>query len=164
MPTAKQLIKLLKLKPHPREGGHFAETYRSGEDIAPAALPARYRGRRAHSTAIYYLLTPKTFSPLHTLSSDEVYHFYIGDPVEVLMLGKTAMTVVLGTRLSKGQRPQLVVPKGVWQGLRLKKSGKFALLGTTVAPGFEYSDYEGTDGKSLISKFPKLKQRIESLL
>jgi len=164
MPTAKQLIRLLKLRPHPREGGYFVETYRSDEGFLRKALPKRYYGKRAHSTAIYYLLTSGTISPLHRLKSDEVYHFYLGDPVEVLLLGKKARTVILGTKLSKGERPQLVVPKGVWQGLRLKKGGRFALLGTTVAPGFDYSDYEAADGRALVLKYPEFKNLVEALL
>jgi predicted cupin superfamily sugar epimerase len=166
----KHLIRLLKLRPHPREGGHFRESYRSDEAISSAALPARYRHagksprKRSVSTAIYYLVTSGKGSPLHRLRSDEVYHFYIGDPVEVLLLGKKAETAVLGTELSKGERPQLVVPKGVWQGLRLKKGGSFALLGTTVAPGFDYSDYESADGQLLLSKYPKFKKLIAALL
>jgi hypothetical protein len=163
MNTADRLIRALGLKPHPKEGGYFAETYRSGESVPAKALPKRYAGRRALSTAIYYLLTPETLSPLHRLSSDEVYHFYIGDPVEVLLLGKKARRMLLGPGILTGERPQLLVPRGTWQGLRLKKGGSFALLGTTVAPGFEYADYEHGDRAALVRAYPRQKAMILAL-
>src|SRR5438876_1104235 len=96
--SAQELIDFLHLQPHPKEGGHFRETYRAGETIASAGLPARYGSARAHGTAIYYLLTPGTFSALHRLQSDEIFHFYLGDPVRMLQLGPDGKghSVVLG--------------------------------------------------------------------
>src|SRR4051812_14701927 len=88
-PTAEEVIRTLGLVPHPREGGHFVETYRAGESVSVVALPPRYRSdgpARALSTCIYYLLTPTTFSAVHRLRSDEVFHFYLGDVVEMLRL------------------------------------------------------------------------------
>ncbi len=144
MTTAARIIKLLGLKPLRPEGGCFRETYRSRESIPARNLPARYRGKRAQSTAIYFLLTPHTFSAMHRVRSDEVYHFYAGDPVELLVLppGKRGAAYVLGNDLTGRQRPQLVIPRGAWQGARLAKGGAWALLGTTVAPGFDYADFE----------------------
>src|ERR1041385_8561277 len=84
--TAEEIIALLKLKPHPKEGGFFAETWRADEAIPPGVLPPRYSGPRAIGTCIYYLLTPTTFSAMHRLQSDEIFHFYLGDPVEMLQL------------------------------------------------------------------------------
>src|SRR5262249_32092133 len=109
--TADEVIELLKLQPHPVEGGFFRETYRTADLLAGKGE------RRSISTAIYYLLTPKTVSALHRLPGDEVFHFYAGDPVRMLQLWPdgTTRTLVLGTDLKAGQVPQLVVPGGVWQ-------------------------------------------------
>src|SRR5947199_8605757 len=121
MPTADELIRHLKLQPHPKEGGFFRETYRAADVWPAAALPARYGHDRRASTAIYYLLTPTTFSALHRLRSDEIFHFYLGSPVRMLQLlpDGSGRTVVLGPDLLAGQQPQLVVPPGIWQGSML---------------------------------------------
>src|SRR5579883_1419925 len=97
---AQEIIDLLNLKPLTGEGGFFAETYRANESVA--ALPGRYRGeQRSFSTAIYYLLTPESFSSMHRVASDEVFHFYLGDPVEMLQLfpDGSGKTIGLGTNL-----------------------------------------------------------------
>ena len=155
-PEAAALIARLGLKPHPREGGWFVESYRSDERIACDALPERYGADRALGTAIYYLLTASTFSEMHRLAGDEIFHFYLGDPVEMLLLRPegTGATVLLGSDLVAGMRPQLVVPRGVWQGARLREGGRWALLGTTVAPGFEYADYETGARGDLLAAYP----------
>jgi predicted cupin superfamily sugar epimerase len=163
--TADEIIALLNLKPHPEEGGFYAEIYRSEELIPKAALPARYQGARTFGTAIYYLLTPATFSAMHRLQSDEVFHFYLGDPVEMLQLAPdgSGKIVALGTDLQAGMQPQIVVPRGVWQGSRLRTGGKFALLGCTVAPGFEFADYEHGRRDELIEKHPSFRDQITAL-
>lgn len=165
MITAKQIQEILDLRPHPEEGGFFVETYRSLEVIPAEALPDRYDGRRAHSTAIYYLLTPETFSEIHRLRSDEVFHFYLGDPVEMLQLWPDVrgQLVLLGTDLLAGMRPQVTVPQDVWQGARLLPGGSFALLGTTVAPGFAYSDYEAGRREELVAAYPDFAEQIVAL-
>lgn len=142
--TADQIKELLGLEEHPCEGGYFRQTWKSEEEIPLAALPARYSGGRAAGTAIYYLLEPLTFSEMHRLISDEVFHFYYGDPVEMLQLWPdgSSRVVRLGSDLASGVLPQLVVPKGVWQGSRLAPGGSVALIGCTVSPGFDYADYE----------------------
>ena len=163
--SAKRIITLLNLKPLEFEGGHFAETYRAKESIAQGALPKRYQSRRPFGTAIYYLLTPGNFSALHRLKSDEVFHFYAGDPVELVLLkpkGRTAR-VVLGPDLAAGQRPQILVPRGVWQGARLARGGKWALLGTTVAPGFERADFELGKRSVLTKNYPGNASLINAL-
>jgi len=165
MPTAEQLIKHLGLQPHPKEGGFFRETYRAAEANAAANLPARYGGPRSHSTAIYYLLTPQTYSALHRLGSDEVFHFYLGDPVRMLQLtpdGK-GKTIVLGQDLLAGQHAQFVVPRGVWQGSILEPGGRFALLGCTVAPGFDYADYESGTRVEFLRDYPAFAELITKL-
>lgn len=141
------------------------ETYRSDERIAPAALPARYAGPRSFGTAIYYLLTAETFSAMHRLASDEIFHFYLGDPVEMLQLfpDGSGRIVTLGQDLQEGMRPQVVVRKGVWQGSRLVSGGRFALLGTTVAPGFDFADYEHGRRADLLRSHPAFRDLILSL-
>ena len=157
--TAEEIKCLLKLEPHPIEGGSFRRTYTSTGSIE---LP---RGVRAQGTAIYYLLEPETFSEMHVLDSDEIFHFYVGDPVEMLQLlpeGGSAV-VTLGPGLAAGQQVQLVVPAGVWQGTRIIGNGKVALLGCTVTPGFDYADYRNAPAAELIAKWPDQAERIRAL-
>jgi hypothetical protein len=163
--TAEELKQLLGLRPLPVEGGYFAETYRSGETIPAAALPARYGAVRSAGTAIYFLLTPDTFSALHRLKSDEIYHFYFGDAVELLMLRPdgSGEVVTLGTGLAAGERPQVIVPQGVWQGSRLRGSGRVALMGTTMSPGWDEADFELGTREKLAREFPKFREWIEAL-
>ena len=119
---AEKLKLLLALKPLAVEGGFYAESYRSSERLSRANLPQRYSTDRAFGSAIYYLLTPETFSAIHRLASDEIYHFYLGDPVELLLLGEDGSGEVLtiGPDLESGMRPQALAPRGAWQGSRLK--------------------------------------------
>ena len=163
MPTGADLIKHFGLIPHPKEGGFFRETYRSTECYDQ--LPTRYAGSRSIGTAIYYLLTPGTCSALHRLRSDEIFHFYLGDPVRMLQLDSdgTSRTVVLGPDVLAGQQLQVVVPRGVWQGSLLEPGGKFALLGCTVAPGFDYADYESADRQKLLAQYPNHADLIRRL-
>lgn len=163
--TAEEIIALLKLKPHPKEGGFFTETYRTEETIPRSALPPRYPGPRAFGTVIYYLLTPGTVSVMHRLQSDEIFHFYLGDPVEMLQLSPdgAGQTVVLGTDLRAGMQPQVIVTRGVWQGSRLVVGGRFALLGCSVAPGFEFADYEHGRREDLIRSHPQFREKILEL-
>ena len=165
MPTAQELITLLNLQPHPKEGGFFRETYRSSERLDAAHLPSRYGGDRSTSTAIYYLLTPTAISALHRLATDEVFHFYLGSPVRMLQLtpGAGGREIVLGSDLAFGQQLQVVVPRGVWQGSVLEPGGSFALLGCTVAPGFEYGDYEHGGRQELTAEFPGHESMIRRL-
>lgn len=162
---ARRIITLLGLEPHPEEGGFFVETWRSETQIAAEALGGVYDGPRSAGTAIYYLLTPDTFSALHRLKSEEVFHFYLGDPVEMLHLypDGRAETVMLGPDIANGQSPQVVVPAGVWQGARLAEGGEVALLGCTVAPGFEFADYEHGQRAELLDGWSAAAPLIEAL-
>lgn len=165
MKAAEEIIKQLKLIPHPEEGGFFKETYRSTETIDKNALPLRYMGERKYSTCIYYLLTPTTFSHIHRLQSDEIFHFYLGDPCEMVLLypdGK-GKVITLGQDIANEQQLQVIVHKHAWQGMKLKQGGNFALLGTTVAPSFEFQDYEHGKKELLIKKYPSFKEQIISL-
>ncbi len=162
--TAEDVIRYLQLQPHPVEGGYFRETYRSPVLLPASVLPGQ-GGSRAVSTAIYYLLKPGHVSELHVLASDEVFHFYMGQPVRMLQLWPdgSARSVILGTNLAAGEVPQVVIPAGVWQGSRLVGDRGFALLGCTVAPGFEYADYRSGRRAELIFRWPALAQEIELL-
>ena len=157
--TAKEIKTLLKLEPHPIEGGSFRRTYTSAGSVD---LP---RGVRAQGTAIYYLLEPGTFSEMHVLDSDEIFHFYLGDPVEMLQLYPDGGSAVfaLGPDLEAGQHVQLVVPAGVWQGTRLIGDGKVALMGCTVTPGFDFADYRNSTCAELAGQWPLQAERIRKL-
>ncbi|HZD48082.1 MAG TPA: cupin domain-containing protein [Silvibacterium sp.] len=163
--TADEIKKLLNLGPHPCEGGWFIQTWRSEEEIPHSALPARYPAGRAAGTCIYYLLEPTTFSEMHRLASDEIFHFYYGDPVEMLQLmpDGSGRTIILGNDLSRGHHPQLIVPKNVWQGSRLLPGGQVALLGCTVSPGFDYADYERGHCGALSGDYPSFAELIAVL-
>jgi uncharacterized protein len=168
MPNAQEVISALGLQPHPIEGGFFRETYRSPGVIPCTFLPPGYHDGRDRSigTAIYYLLTVNTFSELHRLPTEEVFHFYLGAPVRMLQIfpdGK-ARDIIIGSDILAGQQPQVVVPAGVWQGSRLEPGDHdFALLGATVTPGFDYADYEQGKRADLIARFPDHAQRIREL-
>lgn len=162
---AAAIIARLGLSPHPKEGGWFRETYRSREMVAPAGLAPRYGAARSVATAIYYLLTPDTVSALHRLASDEVFHFYADDAVEQLRLHADGRgeIVMLGGDPRAGMAPQSVVPQGVWQGARLVAGGSYALLGCTVAPGFDYADYEAGARAPLTAAYPGFAAMIAAL-
>jgi uncharacterized protein len=164
--TAEDVKKLLGLAPHPREGGWYVRTYEAGELIAAEAFgDGRYAGARRTGTAIYYLLEPETFSEMHRLQSDEVFHFYAGDAVEMLQLMADGRgeRLVIGNDLVRGQRPQVVVGRGVWQGSRLVSGGRWALLGCTVSPGFEFEDYEAGERVELCRLWPEFAEEIGAL-
>jgi len=164
MLTAEQIRELLQMRPHPIEGGYFAETYR-GAAVVPQSLLPGYPGDRAISTAIYYLLTPDTFSAMHRVRGDEMFHFYLGDAVEMLQLKAdgSGEVFLLGQDIAAGMRLQHTVPGGVWQGSRIRAGGKYALLGTTMAPGFEYEDYETGRRQELSAQFPEYSTMIAAL-
>ncbi len=155
------LIKALDLRPLLGEGGLFRNTYRSKMTVK---LPSSGEDRPA-GTCIYYLLTPDNFSHLHSLKGDEIYHFYLGDPVELLVLGpgKSSRIITLGQDLAAGMQVQQLVPAGTCQGLRLKAGGAFALLGTTMTPGYDERDYRPGDRETLIKEWPDLEEIIREL-
>jgi predicted cupin superfamily sugar epimerase len=151
--TAEEIIRRLRLQPHPKERGYFVETYRSEETI----------GSRSLSTAIYFLLKQDSFSEMHRLRSDELFHFYCGSAAEALLLDASGQgkLVRLGNDFAKEEQPQLIIPKGCWQGMR--STGEFTLLGCTVAPGFDYSDYESGNRSQLIARYPEWTEWIVRL-
>lgn len=163
--TAEEIQRLLGLTPLAHEGGFFAETYRASEMIPAGFGGIDPKDARSLATAIYYLLTPETFSALHRLSGDELFHFYLGDPVEMLQLGPSGegRVIVLGTDLAAGMRPQVLAPRGVWQGTRLLPGGRVALLGTTMSPGFDPADFELGRREALLAEYPAQRDRIRAL-
>lgn len=157
-----EIIELLGLTSLHPEGGYYRESYRS-----PLCIPARDGEaglQRSLATAIYYLLTPHSFSALHRLASDETYHFYLGDPVQMLLLHPdgSGRKAILGHDLQNGQVVQLTIPAGVWQGATLGPGGRYALLGTTVSPGFDVQDFCLGD-RTLADKFPGFAEQIHRL-
>lgn len=163
--TADEIIKLLKLEPHIVEGGYFLETYRSEFELNAQTLPPGFQGKRSLATAIYYCLAGDNFSELHRLVGDETFHFYLGDPVEMLQLypDGSGNRLVMGQDIATGMMLQVTVPAGVWQGTRLLPGGKYALLGTTMSPGFDYCDYETGKREELLKQFPQFSKYINAL-
>lgn len=161
--TADEVIHLMQLKPLSIEGGFFRETYRSRWVVSAEYLPDGFRGSRSIGTAIYYMITPETFSALHRLPGTEVFHFYLGDPVLMLQLlpDGSSQTITLGPDLRNGQQPQVVVRGNIWQGSRLAPGGKWALMGTTMSPGFDYNDYEAGNRNELIGQYPDIAEAIQ---
>lgn len=161
--TAQEIIQRLDLRPLPEEGGYYRETYRGNA----ASIPARTFGIDANtdrtvSTAIYYLVVPESFSALHRVKSDEIFHFYSGDTVEMIQIDERGNLerFILGNNIFNGEQPQVIVPRGVWQALRLKPGGRWSLMGTTVAPGFEFEDFEVGNREQLIQTFPQHREDI----
>ena len=156
---AEDLIARLGLAPLPVEGGYFRRTYRSPSRVETPS------GTRDLMTSIYYLITAACRCRLHRLRSDELYHFYAGDAVHMLQLfdGGEGKVVTLGPDTAQGQEPQLLVPAGVWQGSWLSGAGEFALMGTTVTPGFTWDDFEDADRANLLSGYKAFSDLIEKL-
>lgn len=165
MLTAQRIIELLQLEPLPIEGGYFRRTYCSADTIDLTELPNRYPQAKAMGSAIYFFLHGNHCSVLHRLRTDEIYHFYLGDPVELLLLSPhgASNVMILGPDLEAGQQVQVVVPRGVWHGARLGAGGRFALLGTTMAPAYDPSDFELGEREALIRQFPMHEELIRAL-
>ncbi|MDX2022963.1 MAG: cupin domain-containing protein [Deltaproteobacteria bacterium] len=152
MDRAATLIQKLGLQPHP-ERGFFAETYRSPQRIDSQL----HGGTRAASTAIYFLINAEHGATyLHRLISDEIFHFYEGGPLDVLMLFADGRGEVrrLGTNIEAGERPQIVIPAGTWFGTALPAGVSHCLFGCTVAPGFEFEDFALAQGPELAVRYP----------
>jgi len=153
--TPEDLVAHYGLEPIPREGGLFRQTW---------AGPERADGR-PEGTAIVALLTADDHSALHRLPTDEIWHFYLGDPLELLLLAPdgTSRTVVLGPDVLGGQQPQTTVPAGTWMGGRVVAGGAWTFFGCTMAPGFTYEGYEHGDADELTARYPVEADRIAQL-
>jgi uncharacterized protein len=153
-------INHLELLPHP-EGGYYKETYRSSETVASTALPDRFEGDRNLSTAIYFLLRSEDRSVFHRIKSDEMWHFYQGSPLLIYVLQENELQLhKLGADLEKGESLQMVIPANCWFGARVEKQNSFALCGCTVAPGFDFRDFEMAERKTLLKEFPGFEKEI----
>lgn len=160
-------VRLLRLQPHP-EGGFFAESYRAPETIPHHALPVRFKGDRSFCTGIYYLLNGGHVSAFHRIASDEMWHFYDGCSLSIEVIQPTGehTRIVLGPDVEAGERLQAVVPAGCWFGAALTHhadDSDYALVGCTVAPGFDFADFEMADREQLIARFPQHKKLIISM-
>jgi len=159
--SPEQLIAHYKMQKHP-EGGYYAESFKSKGRLPESALPQGIKGERLWSTAIYFLLSNGEKSKLHKIAFDEVWHFYLGDPlviVEILQDG-TVQETKLGTNVTGGEKLQHVVPGGRWFGSYLPLDSQFAFVGCTVAPGFDFSDFEMGDRDTLLELYPSAKHTI----
>ncbi|HVT52166.1 MAG TPA: cupin domain-containing protein [Dongiaceae bacterium] len=159
---AADIVKQLGLQPHP-EGGYFRETYRAAEAIPIVGLDRRYGGARAISTAIYYLLEAGQRSALHRLASDEIFHFYAGEPLRIIEIAPDGgfTETLLGADFAAGAIPQHVIPAGAWFGA--VPTGRFSLVGCTVAPGFDFADFELGETAALLAAFPQHEAWIRRL-
>ena len=155
MLTPEEIVRILDLQPLEGEGGMYRSTYRSAQTLDGAPI----------GSAIYYFLTDRSFSHLHRLTGDETYHFYLGDPVDLVELHPDGRCTVtrLGTDLAAGQVPQHTVPAGTWQGSRLAKGGSCALLGTTMAPAYTDGCYTHGDPQALRAAYPDAADWIDAL-
>ena len=162
--TARYWIEKLQLEAHP-EGGYFRQTYRSDVMIAREALPAGFAGARAASTAIYVLLEGENFSAFHRLRSDEVWHFYAGDPLVVHVISPEGSysSILLGCELEAGQVLQAVVLAGCWFASHVADWSSFAVVGCTVAPGFDFEDFKLGEREELVARYPQHRVLIEGL-
>jgi hypothetical protein len=154
----------LKLTPHP-EGGYFRQTYRSDLILKKDALPSEFSGPRSASTAIYFLLDGENFSAFHRIRSDELWHFYAGDSLEIHVIDLDGIhsRILLGPNLDAGENLQAVVKAGCWFASRVQDPNSFALVGCTVAPGFDFEDFELAKRSDLSARFPQHQSLIEKL-
>ncbi|MEM1136293.1 MAG: cupin domain-containing protein [Bacteroidota bacterium] len=156
-------IEKLGLQKHP-EGGYYKENYKSDEYYQSTYLPQRYGGDRSFSTGIYFLITSDDFSSLHKIASDEMWHFYSGSPLTIYAFNDNHyFEIQLGSNFDAGQVFQAVVPAGYWFGSRTQEPNSYSLVGCTVAPGFDFDDFELAKRTSLQKSFPQHKKLIEQL-
>ena len=162
-PTAEEIKAMLGLEPHPT-CGFVAETYRSPLKIPAGALPQAYESERPYASALYFLVSPQAQIVMHRIRSDQLYHHYLGDPLEVLMLFPegTGAVAAVGSDLAAGERPQLFIPGGTFHTSRLASEASFALLASTEWPGVEPPDVEHGDIEELIMAYPDFREQIRA--
>jgi predicted cupin superfamily sugar epimerase len=163
--TAEELIQFLGLEPLTIEGGYFRQSYCSDEVIPQPSLPHRYVVDHQMGSCIYYLLTKTTFSSFHSLLSDETYHFYLGDPVEMVELHPNGecTTTILGQDIFNGQKVQHTVLRNTFQASYIRPGGEWALLGCSLAPGWDQNDFVQGHWEQLLRSHPKHHQIIMRL-
>ena len=157
-------IKVLKLQTHP-EGGYYKEIYRSSEVIPKTGLPARYSKERCFFTSIYYLLRSCDKSSLHHLKSEEIWHFFAGSSLTIFIISPDGelQRFKLGKNIEKKEILQVAVPANHWFGALVNRKASYTLIGCTVAPGFDFEDFELADGANLVRKYPAHKEIIKIL-
>lgn len=162
--TAQDLVNKFEMLPHP-EGGWYKETYRSEEQINENALPERFSEKRSFSTAIYFLMEKGNFSGFHKIKSDECWHFYAGQTLWVYVINNAGNLdiIKLGNNIELGECFQYVVPANCWFASRPADESEFSFVGCTVAPGFDFADFELAVAKNLSLEFPQHKSIIDSL-
>ena len=162
--SAQYWIDTYRMQTHP-EGGYFAETYRSAEKIPHHALPTRFSGDRNFSTGILFLLENHHFSALHRIQADEMWHFYAGGPLNVyVILPSGELEIIrLGNNPDRGEVFQAVVPAGCWFGSKPADETAYSLVGCTVAPGFDFADFELAKRLDLLDQYPQNREVIELL-
>lgn len=161
--TASYWIEKLGLLPHP-EGGYYRETYRSAEVTEQNGLPERFTGPRNFSTAIYFLLRSRDRSLFHRIKSDELWHHYAGSPLSLYVLNDQGLTHFrLGPDPDNGESLQVAIPAGSWFGALVDREESYTLSGCTVAPGFDFADFEFADRNALLKTFPAHKRILELL-
>ncbi len=145
----------LDMLPHP-EGGYYKEVYRSAESIPEGALPARFQGNRSFATGIYFMITSENFSAFHRLQADELWHHYAGDAVRISLISPDGRYSELrvGNDPEKGEAFQVVVPAGYWFAAEVATEGSYSLVGCTVAPGFDFADFEMGKREVLLEEYP----------
>ena len=159
MSSADHYIKELNLEPHP-EGGFFRETYRSTGSISASGLK-NFIGSRSFSTCIYYLLKGNEISVFHKLKSDEVWHFYDGGSIRIYILSDgPLMQKTLGKEIGNGENFQQVIPANTWFAAELIDKKSFTLAGCTVAPGFDFRDFEIGKREELLKLYPQHEEMI----
>lgn len=153
---AQSIIQSLDLTAHP-EGGYFRETYRSADTLAGSALPDRYKGSRSVSTSIYFLLPVDQHSAFHRLATDELWYYNLGSAVTVFMIHPDGSyeETTLGPDLSAGHVMQAVIPAGTWFGAKVSDASGFVLVSCSVAPGFDFEDFELATRPSLLKSYPQ---------
>ena len=155
MATPEDIINKLNLQPHP-EGGYFRETFRSALSVQHPGLPASQHAARSAGTSIYFLFSSPDFSAFHRVATDETWHVYDGDPLELHLIhsdGRYELRL-LTADLTRGE-PQTTVPAGCWQAARIAAGGAWALGGCTVAPGFDFADFEMPPAVVIVSEHPQ---------
>ncbi len=160
----KELVKKLNLIPHP-EGGYYKETYRSNYILKDTCISSEFLGDRNIATAIYFLIEKENFSALHKIKSDETWHFYDGDTLEVIEINDEGILTItnIGKNILKGETFQYTVKANTWFGSRVSNKGRFSLVGCTVYPGFNFNDFELAKCADLIKKFPQHQAIIKEL-
>ncbi|MDC8003834.1 cupin domain-containing protein [Aureisphaera galaxeae] len=164
MNSAQEIIQHLALQPHP-EGGYFKETYRNPHQIPASELGADYSGARNYATSIYFLLTQGNFSAFHKIVQDEQWHFYDGATLWLHMISPEGeyKRIEIGRNIAAGEVPQFTVPGGYWFGAEVKEGGEFSFVGCTVAPGFDFDDFEMPSQEDLLAMYPQHENIIRKL-